>query len=119
MVRPTLIVPLHGKLTCSLPNVYACGGQSVKCCLVKDGTVIMKIRRFDSSVQGCGVDEFPGDSDSDSDSDPPESTPTPTPTPESTPALYGLTLTGKVIFAIFHDTRGEGLVQTPCRSASD
>ena len=39
--------------------------------------------------QGCGVDDFPGDSDSDSDSDPPESTPTPTPTPESTPALFG------------------------------
>ena len=52
--------------------------------------IIINIERFGyvwyCTAQGCGVDEFPGDSDSDSDSDPPESTPTPTPTPESTPA---------------------------------
>ena len=76
-----------------------------------------------TSYQGCGDDEFSGDSDS--DSDPPESTPTPTPestptpTPESTPALYGLTLTGKVILVIFHGTLGEGVGTTPCRFASD
>ena len=64
-------------------------------------------------LQGCGVDDFPGDSDSDSDSDPPESTPTPTPTPESTPALFGLTLNGKVILVIFTGTVGRGLAQTP------
>ena len=55
-----------------------------------------------NSYQGCGVDEFTGDSDSDSDSDHPESTPTPT--PESNPALYRLTLAGKDILVIFHDT---------------
>ena len=60
--------------------------------------------------QGCGVDDFPGDSDSDSDSDPPESTPTPT--PESTPALFRLTLNGKIILVIFSGTVGRGLVQT-------
>ena len=38
---------------------------------------------------------------------------TPTPTPESTPALYGLTLAGKVILVIFHGTRGEGVSTTP------
>ena len=49
-MRPTLIVPLHSTLTCSLTNAYACGGQSVKYCLVKDDTVIKKNRRFGSSV---------------------------------------------------------------------
>ena len=39
---------------------------------------------------------------------------TPTPTPESTLALYGLTLAGKVILVIFHGTRGEGVgISTP------
>ena len=66
-----------------------------------------------SKYQGCGVDEFPGDSDSDSDSDPPESTPTPNPTPESAPALYVLTAVGEVILVIFLDTRWEGAGTNP------
>ena len=46
---------------------------------------------------------------------------TPTPTPESSSALYGLTLTGKVILVIFQGTLGErvGTPHPPCRSASN
>ena len=47
---------------------------------------LAKVAKYEKRArvkQGCGIDEFPGDSNS----DPPESTPTPTPTPELIPAL--------------------------------